>query len=103
METGAINIHSLIHDLSCLHAASITHFPMGSINPVFSARGINSSGEINPFPGVRQRIKASTPIILSSSIDTLGWCEVQIHHFQAHDIDRAPSQGFPLLPYLILQ
>src|SRR5271165_3673657 len=47
--------------LSREQAASSTHWPIGRISPVSSARGMNSPGETRPRSGQRQRSSASAP------------------------------------------
>jgi len=43
------------------------------INPVSSAIGMNSAGEIMPRSGWRQRTSASQPVMALSCSETHGW------------------------------
>ena len=49
------------HALFWAHASRSTHSLMGTIRPVSTARGRNSSGNIKPSSGCRQRTSASAP------------------------------------------
>jgi hypothetical protein len=57
-------LRSAGHCAAVAQACRMTHSPMGTINPVSSARGMNEAGEIIPFSGCRHRTKASRPQIL---------------------------------------
>ena len=45
------------------HAARSTHSPSGTINPVSSATGMNSTGPTSPRSGCAHRSRASAPIM----------------------------------------
>ena len=57
----------------CSAAAFIIAEPRSVIRPISSHNGRNSSGEIRPRRGCRQRARASKPEILPSDRRTTGW------------------------------
>ena len=57
--------------LFCLQAVLRTHSPMGRMSPVFSASGMNFTGDIDPRVGWFHLKSASTPMILF--VDELNW------------------------------
>ena len=59
--------------LAWLQAVRSTHSPIGTINPVSSASGMNSVGEMMPRSGWRQRTSASTPTIWVLGTSICGW------------------------------
>ena len=61
------------HARSCAHACSRTQCPSVTIRPVSSASPMNRSGPIRPRVGCCQRSSASTPTVLPSWRDTIGW------------------------------
>ena len=64
---------SATHCAICAQARSSTHTPRPTIRPDFSARGMNSSGCINPRTGCCQRTSASAPSTWPSGAANLGW------------------------------
>ncbi len=53
--------------------SSMTHAPIGTIRPVSSSAGMNSSGFTMPRDGSFQRSRASTPTRRLVHSDTIGW------------------------------
>ncbi len=54
-------------------AWAITHRPMGTIVPLSSARGMNSSGHTEPKRGCSQWAKASMEVTSPDDSFTTGW------------------------------
>ncbi len=59
--------------LAWRQASSITHSPIGTMSPVRSAVGMNSSGGTMPRTGSFQRINASVPANRPRRRSTIGW------------------------------
>ena len=55
------------------HAVSSTHWPTGTIRPLDSRAGMNSSGWTTPRVGWRQRRSASTPVKAPVERSMVGW------------------------------
>ena len=62
-----------VHLAASAMAARMTHSPSGTISPVSSASGINSSGMTSPRAALSQRIRASKPLCLPVDTSTSGW------------------------------
>ncbi|MND01836.1 hypothetical protein D3C83_209850 [compost metagenome] len=60
------------HAVAAAQAVVSTHSPSALMRPVSSACGMNAEGEIMPFSGWPQRIRASTPLIRLHSRLTTG-------------------------------
>ena len=61
------------HSATTRHDSRSTQVPIGTISPLSSATGMNSSGGTIRSPGGRQRSSASTPTIRSSASRISGW------------------------------
>ncbi len=61
------------HATFCAHARRSTHRPIGTIKPVSSASGMNSTGGTTPKIGLSQRSSASAPAILPVRRSSFTW------------------------------
>ncbi|MGA9077113.1 MAG: hypothetical protein WB383_02105 [Acidimicrobiales bacterium] len=70
---GASLARSRFQALAWRQASPITHSPIGTMSPVSSAIGMNSSGGTIPRAGSIHRMSASTPVYRPSCRSTIGW------------------------------
>ena len=61
------------HARASAQATSRAHLPIASISPDSSAIGMNCAGDTMPSTGWRQRISASTPVMLCVRRSIFGW------------------------------
>ena len=71
--TGGPPFACSCHRRASAHALRSTHRPRGTIVPISSASGMNSSGRSSPRSGCCHRTRASMPAMRCVARETTGW------------------------------